>query len=65
MQQTLTNDQKAQLYNEMLFRYQRLQEEVRQIRAKSFEVSREDQLKIDQLELKMKDLYHKTSRLYL
>jgi hypothetical protein len=61
----LTNDQKAALYNDMLFRYQRLQEEVRQIKAKSFEVSYQDQIRITQLEQQMKRLYDDTSRLYL
>jgi glutamate mutase epsilon subunit len=60
----LTNEQKATLYNDMLFRYQRLQEEVRQIKAKSFEVSYQDQIKITQLEQQMKKLYENTMRLY-
>ena len=45
----LTQQEKAKLYEDMLFRYQRLQEEVRQIKAKNFEVSDEDQRKINQL----------------
>ena len=60
----LTNEEKATLYNYMLFRYQRLQEEVRQIKAKSFEVSYQDQIKITQLEQQMKKLYENTMRLY-
>ena len=32
--QHLTQQEKAKLYEDMLFRYQRLQEEVRQIKAK-------------------------------
>lgn len=61
----LTNEEKAKLYNDMLFRYQRLQEEVRQIKSKSFEVSYQDQMKINLLESQMKRLYDDTSRLYL
>lgn len=60
----LTNEEKARLYNDMLFRYQRISEEVRQIRAKSFEPSIEDQKKIDLLEAKMKQLYNDTQKLY-
>jgi len=40
--QHLTQDEKARLYDNMLLRYQRLQEEVRLIKAKNFEVSLED-----------------------
>ena len=43
--QHLTQQEKAKLYDDMLLRYQRLQEEVRLIKAKSFEVSDEDQNK--------------------
>jgi hypothetical protein len=48
----------------MLFRYQRLQEEVRLIKAKNFEVSDEDQRKINQLELIMKKLFNDTEKLF-
>ena len=60
----LTNDEKAKLYNDMLFRYQRLAEEVRQIKAKSFEVSYEDQQRINMLEAKMKQLFNDSQKLY-
>lgn len=62
--QHLTRDEKAKLYDNMLFRYQRLQEEVRQIKAKNFEVSLEDQRKINQIELVMKRLFNDTQKLY-
>jgi hypothetical protein len=62
--QHLTQQEKAKLYDSMLFRYQRLQEEVRQIKAKSFEVSFEDQQKINQIESVMKRLFNDTQKLY-
>jgi len=62
--QHLTADEKAKLYNDMLFRYQRLQEEVRLIKAKNFEVSDEDQRKINQLESIMKRLFNDTEKLF-
>jgi hypothetical protein len=62
--QHLTSDEKAKLYNDMLFRYQRLQEEVRLIKAKNFEVSDEDQKKINIIENTMKRLYVDTQRLF-
>ena len=60
----LSNDEKANLYNDMLFRYQRMSEQIRQIKAKSFDVSFEDQKEINLLEIKMKQLYNDTQRLY-
>lgn len=60
----LTNEEKAKLYNDMLFRYQRISEEIRQIKAKSFDVSLEDQRHINVLESKMKQLYSDTQKLY-
>jgi hypothetical protein len=60
----LTNDEKAKLYNDMLFRYQRMSEQIRQIKAKSFDVSFEDQKEINLLEIRMKQLYNDTQRLY-
>jgi hypothetical protein len=62
--QHLTSDEKAKLYNDMLFRYQRLQEEVRLIKAKNFEVSDEDQKKINVIESTMKKLYADTQKLF-
>ena len=60
----LSNEEKAKLYNDMLFKYQRLSEEIRQLKAKSFEVSYEDQIKINQMEGVMKRLYNDTQRLF-
>jgi hypothetical protein len=60
----LSNDEKAKLYNDMLFRYQRMSEQIRQIKAKSFDVSLEDQKEINILESKMRQLYNDTQRLY-
>jgi hypothetical protein len=44
--QKLTNDQKARIYNGMLRKYQKLQEEVRLIQAQSLDISPKDQRKI-------------------
>ena len=63
--QQLTNEQKAVIYNKMLFQYQRLQDQVRQIRAENINVSEKDQKRIDQIELQMKRLYNDTKRLYI
>jgi hypothetical protein len=62
--QHLTQDEKARLYDDLLLRYQRLQEEVRLIKAKSFEVSFDDQKKINQIEETMRRLYNDTQKLF-
>ena len=48
----------------MLLRYQRLQEQVRLIKAKNFEVSAEDQRQINLIEAHMKKLYNDTQKLF-
>jgi hypothetical protein len=62
--QHLTQDEKARLYDNMLLRYQRLQEQVRLIKAKSFEVSYEDQKQINAIEESMRRLYNDTQKLF-
>jgi len=62
--QHLTQQEKARLYDDMLTRYQRLQEQVRLIKAKSFEVSDEDQRQINMIEATMKKLYNDTQKLF-
>lgn len=62
--QNLSNDQKAAMYNQLLFKYQRLQEQVRQIKAEDINLSENNQRKIDSLEKEMKMIYNQTQRLY-
>jgi hypothetical protein len=62
--QHLTQDEKARLYDNLLLRYQRLQEEVRLIKAKSFEVSFDDQKKINQIEETMSRRDNDTQKLF-
>ena len=62
--QHLTQQEKAKLYDDMLFKYQRLQEQVRQIKAKNFEVSDEDQRQINLIESSMRRLYNDSQKLF-
>ena len=62
--QHLTQQEKARLYDDMMIRYQRLQEEVRQIKAKNFEITDEDQKQINIIESSMKRLYNDSQRLF-
>jgi hypothetical protein len=63
--QRLTNEQKAKAYNQLLFQFQRIQEQIRVIQAENFEVSPKDQIKIDQLKREAKRLEMETQKLYL
>lgn len=60
----LSNDQKAKIYDQLLYRYQKVQEQIRQIKAKNFEISNEDQRKVLQLEHVLRDLYNKSQKLF-
>jgi len=60
----INNDQKAEIYNKLLFQFQRLQEQVRQIKAENFEVSDKDQLKINEIEKQMRVIYNRTQKLF-
>lgn len=62
--QNLSNNQKAELYNKLLFQFQRLQEQVRLIKADNIEVSQQDQQKINVLEQQMRQLYNQTQKLF-
>lgn len=62
--QHLTQEEKAKLYDDMMIRYQRMQEQVRQIKAKNFEVSDEDQRQINMIESSMKRLYNDSQKLF-
>jgi len=63
--QRLTDDQKAQIYNNLLNQFQRIQEQIRLIQAENIDVSPQDQLKIDQMRKEMKRLEMETTNLYL
>lgn len=63
--QRLTNDQKAQAYNKLLFQFQKIQEQVRLIQAENIEVSQQDQLRIDSLKREMRRLEMETKKLYI
>jgi len=60
----LTTEQKAAEYNRLLHQYQRLQEEVRLIKAQNVNVTDSDQLKISRIEDLMRQVYNQTEKLY-
>jgi len=60
----LTNQQKAALYDEGIRRYNLVDEEIRQRKAKNFEVSDSDRQIIERLERKKKEIFNKTQTLH-
>ena len=64
MQRNLSNDEKAKIYNQMLFQYQRLQEQVRLIRAENLDLNESQIKEVQRLEAQMKKIFNETQRLY-
>lgn len=60
----LSSDQKAALYNEGLRRYNLIDEQIREIKSKSFEVSDIDMKKINELEQKKRYIFNQTQKLH-
>jgi hypothetical protein len=60
----LSSDQKAALYNEGLRRYNLIDEQIREIKNKSFEVSDVDMKKINELEEKKRFIFNQTQKLH-
>lgn len=48
----------------MLFQYQRLQEQVRLIKAENLELNESQQKEVNRLEAQMKKIFNDTQRLY-
>lgn len=59
-----SNEEKAKIFNNLLYEYQKLQEQVRQIKAENINTTDEEQRRIDILEMRMRDIYNQTQRLY-
>lgn len=64
MQRNLSNNQKAQVYNSLLAKYQRLQEQVRLIKAESFELNAKQAKEVQMLEAEMRKIYNETQKLF-
>ena len=60
----LSSDQKAALYNEGIRRYNLLDEQIREIKSKSFEVSDVDMKEISKLEEKKRYIFNQTQKLH-
>lgn len=60
----LSSEDKAKIYNEGIRRYNLLEEQIREIKSKSFEVSEKDQKVIDVLKVKMNFIFNQTQKLH-
>lgn len=64
MNRKFTNEEKAKIYNQMLFQFNKLQEQVRLIKAEDINITPQNQRKIDMLEAQMRKIYNDTQKLY-
>lgn len=64
MQKQLSIQEKAKIYNQMLFQYQRLQEQVRLIKAENIDLNESQMREVQRLEAQMKKIFNDTQRLY-
>jgi hypothetical protein len=58
------NEGKAQAYNNLLFQHSRLEEQIRQIKAENFDLTKEDVEKIDRIRFQQQRLMAEVQRLF-
>lgn len=58
------NEAKAQAYNNLLFQHSRLEEQIRQIKAENFELTKEDIVKIDRIRFQQQRLMEEVHKLF-
>jgi exopolysaccharide biosynthesis protein len=58
------NEAKAQTYNNLLFQHSRLEEQIRQIKAENFDLSKQDVEKIDRIRHQQQILMAEVQKLF-
>ena len=58
------NEAKAQAYNNLLFQHSRLEEQIRQIKAENFELTKQDVEKIDRIRFQQQKLMEEVHKLF-
>ena len=58
------NEAKAQAYNNLLFQHSRLEEQIRQIKAENFDLTKEDVEKIDRIRFQQQMLMAEVQKLF-
>lgn len=61
----LNNEEKAILYNDMLTKYRKLEKEISEIKLKNFEISDDDQKKINVIKQQLNKIYTDVQKLYI
>ena len=59
----MTNEQKAQIYDQLMFEHTKLSNRISSIKGESFELNREQEQRIRVLESKVRDIMNRLSRL--
>ena len=58
------NEAKAQAYNNLLFQHSRLEEQIRQIKAENFDLTKQDVEKIDRIRFQQQMLMAEVQKLF-
>ena len=58
------NEAKAQAYNTLVFQYSRLEEQIRQIKAENFELSKQDVEKIGRIQFEQQKIMNQVKKLF-
>ena len=58
------NEAKAQAYNNLLFQHSRLEEQIRQIKAENFDLTKQDVEKIDKIRFQQQMLMAEVQKLF-
>ena len=58
------NEAKAQAYNALLFQFSRLEEQIRQIKAENFDLTKEDIQKIDRIRVQQQRIMAEVQKLF-
>ena len=61
----MNDQQKAQVYDNLIMEHRRLDNQISQIKSENFELSDRDEKQINELKMKQKFLFDKMQRLFM
>jgi hypothetical protein len=59
----MTNEQKAQVYNQLMFEHTKLSNQINSIKGESIDLNQEQEQRIRMIESKIRDIMNRLSRL--
>lgn len=59
----MTNEQKAQVYNQLMFEHTKLSNQINAIKGESIDLNQEQEQRIRMIESKIRDIMNRLSRL--